>query len=283
MKRIVMGLIVAALAAVMLSGCTVHVDANGFNTCRFSEERTANVPAATAKQVRIDADSGDLRVEGVAGLTEVRVRGTVCAAREEQLKSVDMRTSQSGDDILVDAIIPSVSFGNSPYLHLVVEVPESMAVRVKDDSGSINIRNVASVDVDDESGDIEISEVKGNVRVTDDSGSMVIDRVAGDVTVDRDESGDIRITRVDGGVVIDRDDSGSIDVQDVKKDVEIGSDQSGGITVRNVDGRVTVRRDDSGSIDVRDVKGDFEVGSDGSGSIHYSDVGGQVRIPSDKR
>lgn len=218
--------------------------------CRFTAERVAEVNADRAREVFVDAKAGSLRIVGVPGLREVRVRGEACASSRDLLDQIGVEASASGDAVRIAARIPDSDSrvwgrNRTARLDLVIEVPDNLPLDVRDSSGSVDIRDVAAVTLDDSSGGIDISGVRGDVRLTDSSGSMDVRDVSGSVIIERDGSGGISISRVRGDVL--------------------------------------VRRDSSGSIEVADVGGDFSVGRDGSGGIRYSEVSGNIDIPTRER
>jgi len=271
--------LLAVAAAWILSGCSIRIDASGFDNCRFQEERSATIPAEGARNLTVLAGAGTLRIEGRQGLTEVRVKGTACAATENLVRQIQVRTERNGDAIRVEADLPAILSGNSPVLDLALEVPEAMLARIEDSSGDVEVRRIAGAEVRDESGNIELIDMTGPVRVEDESGDIEVRNAGGDVVIPRDQSGNIRMLTVKGTVNIDRDESGEIEIRDVTGNVTIGEDQSGEIMVENVTGSLTIDEDQSGSIQVRDISGDFTVRHDGSGDIRYERVGGTVSVP----
>lgn len=271
--------LLAVAAAWILSGCSIHIDASGFDNCRFQEERSATIPAEGARNLTVLAGAGTLRIEGRPGLTEVRVKGTACAATENLVQQIQIRTERNGDTIRVEADLPAIVTGNSPVLDLALEVPEAMIARIEDSSGDLEVRRIAGAEVRDDSGQIELIDLTGPIRVEDLSGDIEIRNAGGTVLIPRDQSGNIRILTAKSTVTIDRDESGDIEIRDVTGSVTIGEDQSGEITVENVTGNVTIDEDQSGSIQVRDISGDFTVRHDGSGEIRHERVGGTVSIP----
>ncbi|MBC7790231.1 MAG: DUF4097 family beta strand repeat protein [Anaerolineae bacterium] len=252
----------AAIAASAASGRAQYIDDH------HTSPRNATVQASGAKRLFISAEAGILKIEGRAGLGEVRVKGTARASKERHLEDIKLRATREGDDIMVVVDIPDMDWnrdGDDNYrgLDLVIEVPNTLPIEIEDGSGEIEIRGVGSLEVTDGSGELEITDVGGPVRVTDGSGELSIRGVKGNVTL-RDGSGEIRVNDVTGDVVVDRDGSGEI-------------------SATNVSGSVRVENDGSGSIRVADVGGDFIVEDDGSGGIRYDSVKGDVRIPSRKR
>lgn len=263
MKAIKYGLLALSFAAAwVLTGCSVEVSGSIADNCKFQQARSATIAVDDAKTLSVIARAGSLRVEGRPGLNEVRVQGTACATSENLVNRVDLRAEKVGDVVRVEAILPSVSFGNSPMLDLIIEVPETMAARIDDTSGEIEVRRIAGVEVEDDSGSMDLTEIAGPVRISDDSGDIDVRDVTGNVVVKDDGSGGMRIDGVKGDVQIDQDGSGDIDITDVT-------------------GSVTIDEDGSGSIDVDEIQGDFTVRRDGSGDIHYRNVAGRTAIPKD--
>lgn len=234
----------------------------GLWDCDQRAPREATVDAGGARQVRVIARAGVLKIHGRDGASAVVVRGTACASSESRLADVRLVAERRGDVVYVEADIPEDGWlGGQGALDLEIEVPASIALDVDDGSGAAEIRNVASLTIEDGSGDLIVDTVQGGVTVDDGSGSLDISKVGGEVRL-KDGSGEI-VVREAGSVRIDEDGSGSVQLTSVR-------------------GNVTIRDDGSGSISVRDVGGDFTVEDDGSGGIEHHDVRGRVRIPSDK-
>lgn len=131
-----------------------------------------------------------------------------------------------------------------------VVIADVAALSMSDDSGDIDVRRVPGpVSIGDDSGEIRLSAV-GRVDIDDLSGGIVIEDATGDVTVRDEESGDLLLDGVVGDVSIVHG-SGEIQCFDIEGDVDI-TDGSGGIEVQRVSGRVSIR-DGSGDIDAIDV------------------------------
>lgn len=234
--------------------------------CRYEDERTAVLELGPAEALAVSAGSGTLRVEGRAGLREVRAVGRLCASEREYLEDMDVRLERRGSTLEVRAVYPAGSDRrgrNDDYarIDLVIEAPEGVAADIEDGSGSLELRALGTVRLQDGSGSIKVDDARGDVRIDDGSGSIEVVGVAGDLEI--------------------QDGSGSIDARRVRGRVDV-RDGSGSVTLREVDGSVEVA-DGSGSIDVAGVGGDFIVRSDGSGGIRHSDVSGRVDLPRDAR
>jgi hypothetical protein len=244
------------------------VAAQDFNQCRHEAERDARVQASSSERLVLIARGGSLRVEGRAGISEVRVSGRACASSAELLERLRIEASRSGGAVRVE--VPEMDhdgswgWGRNEYarLDLVLEVPAGMAADIEDGSGDIRISGIGSITLDDGSGDIDIRDITGDVVMEDGSGGVVITGVKGSVTID-DGSGEIEVRDVSGSVTID--------------------DGSGEIDVSKVGGTVRIPDDGTGSIQVSDVEGDLIVRDKGNGSVRYSDVRGRVDVPEQDR
>ncbi len=232
----------------------------------YEDKRDASVDARGARSARIEAAAGVLRVQGVEGISEVRVRGTAHANSRARLSDVKLIAERRGDVVFIKADMPeynnrSWNFRDdyNVFLDLVIEVPTTLRLDVEDGSGDAEFRNAGALDLDDGSGNIDIRGAHGAIRVKDGSGNIIIDGVDGAVTV-HDGSGEIRAKNVTGNFTV-------------------GSDGSGNIDVSGVGGTLRVDNDGSGNIDVDRVAGDFVVGNDGSGDIRYDTVKGTVKLP----
>ena len=247
----------------------VHVDvALGHSqSCDFQVERRVAVGASAAQLLRLRAGSGELTVEGKAGLDRVQAVGRACASDEAYLDDLQLTLEREGDELVLSAHYPQGDHRNwrgNDYarMDLVVEIPMDMAVDLQDSSGSMQVSGTGALTIEDSSGDITVTNATGPVTIDDSSGGIVVRGVRGDVEID-DGSGEVSLMDVTGNVRL-RDGSGSLDVEGVTLDV-------------------VVERDGSGSIAVRDVGGDFQVRADGSGGIRYSGVSGTVDVPVKKR
>lgn len=246
----------------------VDVRVGSSDRCAFTVDRTVQVAASAEETLRLYAGSGDLRVEGRAGLDQVRAVGRVCASHREYVDDLRLTLEREGGGVVLTAHYPDR--GNrwrggdrdQASIDLTVEVPLGMALDADDSSGGMSVRGTGDTRIDDSSGGITVESVVGSLTIDDSSGEIWVRDVAGDVSID-DGSGEIDVAGV-GGVVRLQDGSGSMEVVDVERDV-------------------VVERDGSGSITVRDVRGDFSVLRDGSGGIRFSGISGRVDVPSDKR
>jgi Putative adhesin len=243
--------------AVLLTAATISADVSG--DCSFTEKRNVAAPTAGVSRFVIIGRAGYLHINGRGGSSEVRASGTACASSREVLAATKLTLSRSGSEIRIEAETPDGGgLSSSARLDFDVTVPDNIPLRVDDGSGDLTIDTVATVDLADGSGDIDIRNVTGDLSVRDGSGDMKIDNVSGDVHI-TDGSGDIDVNRA-GSVEIANDGSGGVDIRNVKHDVHIGNKGSG-------------------SVKVSDVGGNFRVGKKGGGSIDWARAAGHVDVP----
>jgi ribosomal protein S28E/S33 len=276
----------AAIAAATTLVATTAMAGGLFDgdECKYTAARRLAVPAAGVSKVVIHAESGFLKVEGTTGAGQITASGTACTSDEDFLPRMTLTQRRNGSELHITADIPekNVIFGFfQARLDFTVTMPQGVPVSIDDDSGLIRVVNTGAVAINDDSGAIELRNIRGPVTIDDDSGGIDIDTVAGSVTIS-DDSGEIVIKNVQGNVEIE-DDSGSITVARVTGSLRVREDDSGSIVVENVRGDVTVDDDGSGSIQVADIGGNFTVGHKSSGGIDYERVSGRVRVPEKHR
>lgn len=248
--------------------------------CDHTAARRVASPVNGIAKVVIHAEAGSLKVDGTAGASQVIASGTACTSDQDFLSRITLTSKRIGSELHITADIPekNVLFGFfTARLDFAVTLPAGMPVVIDDDSGWIKVTNTGALTIEDDSGAIEASNIRGPVSIDDDSGAIDLDDIAGAVTIE-DDSGEINIKNVRGNIEIE-DDSGSITVARVQGSLRVRGDDSGSIVVENIRGDVTIDDDGSGSIQVADVGGNFTVAHKGSGGIDYERVSGKVKIP----
>jgi len=260
-----------------------HVSLDHQSDCKYEAERSLSSPAGSISVLDLKAGSGFLEVVGVEGLGEVRATGRACASHEEFLEELQLASEMDGSTLVMETLHPDLSGwgGGNRYarLDLRIEVPAGMAAEILDGSGEIGISGLGSLRIQDGSGEIVATAIRGDLAIQDGSGEVEIHGVSGFVKVE-DGSGAVVVEDVGADVEI-HDSSGEIEIRGVDGSVTL-MDSSGGIEVEDVGGFVKVVSDSSGEITVDGVGGDFIVERDGSGGIQFENVEGTVTIPRKK-
>ncbi len=212
----------------------------------YEEVRNLTLDAGGVNIVEIEAGAGSLDVRGNPSARKISVTALIHVpgkSDEGAQKVIEsdlvLTLERDGDAAVLIGYFDSglLEWGESPSVHLEVEVPESVGLDIEDGAGSIEIRDVlGEIRVEDGSGSLQMTNIGGEVRVIDGSGSISVERVGGDISIE-DGSGSITVKDVRGSVVID-DGSGSITVTDVDADLIIEDDGSGSLNFARVNGRV---------------------------------------------
>jgi hypothetical protein len=236
--------------------------------CRYSAPRNVELDAATLKSLLLNLGPTDAHVRGVAGLSQVEVRGTACASNPDWLQDLRIDTSRSGDEAAVTVRTGNhgMTFGlfglsRYAYMKLAVSVPPRLAVAIDSGSGDVVAEALASLDFHSGSGDLKASDISGPLALQLASGDVDAQRV-GSVQLRSTGSGDVTVSEVHGDVHADRAGSGDLHFSDVGGGVWVGSIGSGDVVVD-------------------DVGGDLKVGAAGSGDVSYHGVKGAVHVPKD--
>ena len=211
----------------------------------YEEVRDLKLDATGIDELSIDAGAGSMDVVGVAGLKHIEVVATITienkgsdSAMEFMEERMNLSLQEGSGTAILVSNFSSGFMGRGPdaRIDLNISIPQGMALRIDDGSGSIDINETkASVVIDDGSGSIDIDAV-GDVNIDDGSGSIDVVAAAGDVII-VDGSGSINISEVGGSVRID-DGSGGIRVVNVENDLVIAEDGSGGLSYDDIRGHV---------------------------------------------
>lgn len=228
-----------------LAGCALLAVAAHGEECKIAGARAATAPLAGIERVEIDAEAGDLHVNGVAGAANVDARGKACASSDDMMEGIELEMKREATVLHIRSTTPGGGmrhlFGRSPYatLDLTVTLPANLPVKVADSSGDLEVAGVLSLDLKDDSGDILVHDIAQNVVIDDDSGDLTVTGVQGNVTL-QDGSGDIKVNKVAGIVEVISDGSGDIDVDDIARGLIVQADGSGDINFSHVRGSIQI-------------------------------------------
>lgn len=211
----------------------------------YSENRELELDAAGLGRFDIDVGAGTLVISGTPGLDRIQVTATINVPDKDEDDALEMiaeklvlSLERDGDEARLRAHFDNSgwSWGDSPSVDIDIRVPQGLALKIDDSSGSLEVNDVQSdVVIDDGSGSMRVSGAT-SVKIDDGSGSVTVRNVTGDVEIE-DGSGSITVEHVGGSVRID-DGSGGIDVDDVEHDLVIVDDGSGGLDASNVRGDI---------------------------------------------
>ncbi|SEP52141.1 DUF4097 family beta strand repeat-containing protein [Amycolatopsis saalfeldensis] len=220
-----------ALGGIVLIGVGVAI-ALGWGL-GSSVVRDAKV-AQPIHSVKLAADSGDVKIRVGTGAVTVHQK-----LHYNFRSAPDDAFRVEGDQLVLG------SCGRNCTADFDVVVPAGVPVTGSTSSGGVDIVGVASVDVSSNSGDANVENVAGLVKLTLDSGSI-----------------DLR----DVGVVQAHSDSGHVSGDGLRGPVDVSSD-SGSVKLKLAQPSDVKVKAESGSVDVRVPDGSYRViGDSDSGS-----------------
>jgi hypothetical protein len=271
--------LLAGLALIIAAGSA------GAAPCRYSAPRNVNLDAAALTSLLVNLGATDAHVRGVAGLSEIQVRGTACASSPQWLDDLKIDTSRSGPEATVtvrtghhDEIFGLFGFSRYAYMQLSVSVPPQLAVLLRSGSGDVVAGSLQSLDFHSGSGDLKAYQIAGALALQLSSADVDAHGV-GSVELRGTGSGDVTVSDVRGDVRAAAAGSGDLHFSDVRGGVSVGSIGSGDLRLENIGGNIQVDSIGSGDLVADDVTGNLQVGATGSGDVTYHGVKGTVHVP----
>ena len=232
----------------------------------YRETRSFEIPAGGILAMQVHCGAGGLKIIGDEGHDDIEVTAEIEADGTDRDtfryladKIVQLELRRENDRALLYSQALNPPFvNNNLRIHLEVQLPAKMNLRIidgsgpidimnlagdltlDDDSGAIRVRNITGrILIEDGSGDIEVEDVRGKVEIVDGSGNMVVQYVSGDLTI-TDASGAIEVNDIGGSVTVS-DGSGDIDIYRVEKNVFIRESGSGEVDIDGIQGKVIMR------------------------------------------
>ncbi|MGH8325484.1 MAG: DUF4097 family beta strand repeat-containing protein, partial [Steroidobacteraceae bacterium] len=165
--------LLACLALLVVAG------AAGAEPCRYSAPRNVTLDATALKSLLLTLGSTDAHVRGMAGLSQIEVRGTACASNPQWLDDLEIDTSRSGSQATVtvqtghhDEVFGLLGFSRYAYMKLSVSVPPQLAVLLHSGSGDVTADSLQSLDFHSGSGDLKAYQIAGPLALQLGSGDV---------------------------------------------------------------------------------------------------------------
>ena len=240
----------AALRLLPLALAGAACVGHGREPSTFQQVQVSALPADGARVLGIlTVGEGNLLVTG-HDRDSLTVSYAVSAASRAAAFTNPVETIDKADSLFVT--MPR-DFSGRIDLH--VEMPEEMAVALRDEGRRVRFRNVENrVDVFTHSGGaLDFDDIEGPLTVQDGPGPIAIHDVRGPIAI-QDQGGGITIREVQNSVrIVTR--GGDVRIEGVGGgvDVEAGS---GRLTIRGVKGDVSYRKTGTGEVSVEDVRGE---------------------------
>ncbi|UOE95978.1 DUF4097 domain-containing protein [Alkalihalobacillus sp. LMS39] len=236
---------------------------SGCNIVQVEEEKRFSLASEGIDSIQLSLSYGDVQVIGEADRTEIEVVATFFAYGEEMdeaagflEKNLQLTLEKKENQaVLQTKIDRSEMTTNDGRLHLVLYVPNSLAIHHRQESGMLSVQHIRNeIDIVHGAGNIEIADVDGNIKIVDSVGTITADNVTGDLEINNNSGqltinelvgnakliagkGDLEVHHVIGNVSL-RSGSGSVEMNDIKGDVDILENAGGEINITNVEGTI---------------------------------------------
>jgi hypothetical protein len=257
MMRTALVALVAGTVLTALTGCGIRIV-----EYEFSDD---HVVAETITSVRARNGSGDVTIRHQEGLTETKVHRRVQHTKNNKPTGATHRVE--GTTLVLDTC------GDHCEANYEVLVPSADTTVVGDvGSGDAIIEGLASVDLENGSGDVTVRDIAKDVKIKAGSGNFSATRVGGALTADVG-SGRIELNTVKGKVLAVAH-SGDIDGSFLSGDVIVDAG-SGRVELTLAEPRSVRVNNGSGDVNVRVPGGPYKItGSSGDDSR-------EIHVPTD--
>ena len=202
-------------------------------------------PAGNARTVVFEAMRGNLRITG-GDAPEIRINGrkTVRAYRKPDADQTNQNTpvevATEGDRLIVHTNQDRVSGDRRVSEDLEVTVPRGVSIEARQRSGDLDVTDVqGNVDVSSERSDARLTRVGGNVRLELRRSALIrLVDVKGGVEL-QGHGGDVELENIAGQVTINGAYSGTLDFKNLAKPLRFES-QNTDLRVEALPGRISM-------------------------------------------
>ena len=218
----------------------------GGSSAATVREQQFSLPTNGLRELRVQADEGELTITGNKDIAEVRVRAIIRvrpSLGDQEFSDfldnwVRLALDRHGRAAKLESTISAMSLaGYSPRIDLVVEMPRDLDLVVKDGQGVLKISGLhGEVDITDGSGKLFLKDIRGDVTIIDEAGGMEISQITGDVQI-QDRTGSVSAEKIDGTVFLNKR-SGPVSIDGLSGDLVIESKLRGELTIRNHAGKI---------------------------------------------
>lgn len=264
-ELLLIGLFVAVGMAAWRLTAPAAPQGGGFSIARVWEQVRANmrgehvstearqtaaldVPAGV-RAVAVEGFTGSVWVTGenrtdIAAEFSGAIPGADQAEAESRAREVKLTLEPGGERVRVKVQLPATR--HRSRLELRLKLPAALGVVVRDTRGRVEIRGVASADVESRMGDLTVADVEGLVQGEHRGSNVELSRV-GRVEFES-RMGDVRVDGVAGAVTLTseggntelRDVAGNVRLKARRTDVDLDR-LAGEVALDAADGRVELR------------------------------------------
>ncbi|BCY16192.1 hypothetical protein hrd7_00410 [Leptolinea sp. HRD-7] len=283
---ILLGLAMAGLCGLMI--LVVLFSFRGFGAPNFrtwhlsldipgqsaSSDETRTFTISTPGKLSINNPYGFVTIKGTNG-NQVKIRvqkdahGFSKENAEENLKKMIVEMEQDGNTISINVPEPSGIVVNYPFVDFTVEVPEDTAVSVDNNTGDLNVNNIASdLMLHSNFGNVDVSDIKdGSISVSSKAGSIKVQQVTSD-------EHPVELTS----------DFGSIDLMDARSSQVSVSSNNGEVSFTRVESNgPIILTNEFGEINLRETWGESldVVSKNGSVNLKETRINNSLTVKND--
>ncbi|KPZ56158.1 hypothetical protein AN391_02307 [Pseudoalteromonas sp. P1-13-1a] len=204
----------------LLSGCVFHISPS---VASVKQTQQLSLPSNNLEYLNVLSGAGSLEIKGSPNATSISVDATIYTADIEDEYTLTLeQNGKQANLVAQNKSQNGINFysGQSPHIDVVVTVPSNLNLDIDDGSGDMRISNVrGTLTVEDGSGSIAINNINGAVDVDDNSGDLVIEHVQASVTIE-DGSGNIRVNHAKG-LTITESGSGDVSIDNISGPVKV--------------------------------------------------------------
>ncbi len=183
----------AALACtLMFAACDFHnvTDPDAGGNFSATESFSFEVQATNHQRFRLEGISGAIAVVGVPGVNSVRiwgeriVRSRSAADARAYLSEVEVRVSDSNNELVVETIQPEDTRGREVEVNHHVRVPSHWNVQIHNTNGLAWVDSLsAKVSLEIANGQVQAHALTGEVEVEVANGNVSLENILGNVHV----------------------------------------------------------------------------------------------------
>jgi hypothetical protein len=168
-------LAIVALAVVILNGCCSLDPNDGVENTDYSAKATFALQVGTQdkSKIHVEGVTGNIKIVGTAAdqtctISGVReVRSDSDADAKEHLQELEVRLTETDNEILVETIQPDKSDGRTYTVHYEIKCPASLAVEIDNVTGEVEVQSLTNT--------VNIDLVNGNVTTQDINANLLVD------------------------------------------------------------------------------------------------------------
>ncbi|MCK6561590.1 DUF4097 family beta strand repeat protein [candidate division KSB1 bacterium] len=181
--------LLVSLAWLPFSACEIDrvVDAGGQATER--ETFSFQVEAVNQSRLRVEGINGPVEIVGVPGATTVEIWGErrVTSQSHEDaaayLRHLEVRVSDSREEVLVKTIQPNDTHGRTLEVVYHLRLPAAWQVQVKNVNGNVRVDSLQQqAKINLANGNVELYEISGTATAALTNGNLVMRGVHGNVS-----------------------------------------------------------------------------------------------------